>query len=151
MNDMPLRYWRTGAAAVVMAALGQMGVAGQRSAGEGRLWASRPSPFDVADTVLHLEDSARRRGRAVFARSLRGAGARVIVLESRQGGTPVVMHGEAAASLGLPLSVIIRTAPDGAVEVLAGIALDWPTMPRALAQDLAELDVVVGDAVRARG
>jgi hypothetical protein len=151
MDGMPLRYWRTGAVAVVMAAMGQMGAAAQRGLGEGRPLACRQSPFDVADTVLHLEDSARRRGMAVFARSLRGTGARVIVLESRHGGTPVVMHGEAAASLGLPLSVIIRTATNGAVEVLAGIALDWPTMPRALAQDLAELDVVVGDAVRARG
>ena len=148
MNSMPLRYWRTGAVAVVMAALGQMGAAAPRGAGEGRLWAVRPSPFDVADTALHLERSARRHGMAVFARSVRGTQARVIVLESAQGGTPVLMYHDAAASLELPLSVIVRSAADGRTEVLAGVVLDWPAMPHALALDLAELNDVVSDALR---
>jgi hypothetical protein len=148
MNDTPLRYWRTGAVAVVMAALGQMGAAAQRGAGEGRLWASRPSPFDVADTALHLETSARRHGMAVFARSLRGTQARIIVLESALGGTPVLMYHDVAASLELPLSVIVRSAADGRAEVLAGVVLDWPAMPHALALDLAELNDVVSDALR---
>ena len=148
MDMRPLRYWRTGAMAVVMAALGQAGGAAQRGAAEGRPLACRQSPFDVPDTVLHLEDSARRRGMAVFARSLRGAGTRVIVLESVHGGTPVVMNLDAAASLELPLSVIVRSAADGRAEVLSGIAGDWLAMPHALAQDLAQLDAVVGDALR---
>ena len=71
MNGMPLRYWRTGALAVVMAALGQVSGAAQRGAVEGRSFACRQSPFDVADTALHIEDAARRHGMAVFARRLR--------------------------------------------------------------------------------
>lgn len=148
MNGMPLRYWRTGALAVVMAALGQVSGAAQRGAAEGRSFACRHSPFDVADTALHIEDAARRHGMAVFARSLRGAAARVIVLESAQGGTPVLMHQETGNGLELPLSVIVRIAADGRVEVLSGVVAHWQAMPHALAQDLAELDAVVGDALR---
>ena len=102
----------------------------------------------MADTALHLERSARRHGMAVFARSVRGTQARVIVLESAQGGTPVLMYHDAAASLELPLSVIVRSAADGRTEVLAGVVLDWPAMPHALALDLAELNDVVSDALR---
>jgi hypothetical protein len=150
MDSRPFRYWRTGAMAVVMAALGQAGGAAPRGAAEGRALACRQSPFDVPDTVLHLEESARRRGMSVFARSLRGAGTRVIVLESAHGGTPVVMHFDAGASLELPLSVIVRSVAAGRAEVLSGIAGDWLAMPHALAQDLAELNAVVGDALRGR-
>ena len=151
MDGRSLRYWRTGAMAVVRAALGQTGSAVQRAAAEGRPLACRQSPFDLPDTVLHLEDSARRRGMAVFARSLRGAGTRVIVLESAHGGTPVVMQLDAGAVLELPLSVIVRSVADGRAEVLSGVAGGWLAMPHALAQDLAELNAVVGDALRCQG
>ena len=86
----------------------------------------------------------------MFARSLRGAGTRVIVLESVHGGTPVVMPLDAGAVLELPLSVIVRSVADGRAEVLSGVAGGWLAMPHALAQDLAELNAVVGDALRSQ-
>jgi hypothetical protein len=151
MNGIPLRFWRTGAVAVVMAALGQTGTAAQRGAIDGRLPASRQSPFDVADTVLHLENSAQRHGMPVFARSLRGRDSRLIVLTSAQGGTPVLMRQDTAGSLELPLCLIVRGVAGGRAEVLLGSARGWLNMPHALAEDLAALNAVVGDALRVRG
>ena len=42
-----------------------------------------------------------------------------------------------------------RIAVDGRTEVISGIARDWQAMPQALAQDLAELNAVVGEALAA--
>jgi uncharacterized protein (DUF302 family) len=148
MND-SLRYWRTGAVAVVMAALGQGAGAG-RGGGDERMQARRQSPYNVVDTVLRIEGSARQHGMAVFARSLRGQASRVIVLESPQGGTPVLMRADAPDRMELPLSLVVRLAGDGRTEVLSGIARDWQAMPQALALDLAELNAVVGEALAAR-
>lgn len=156
MKD-PLRYWRTGAVAVVMAALGQAGTAAGRGTLEERQVLRRHSPYGVAETALRIEDSARLHGMAVFARCERsarpavlappGPAAQVLVLESSEGGTPVLM-GRAAAELELPLSVVIRLGGNGRVEVLVGGIDDWEAMPSALARDLAELSAVVGDALR---
>lgn len=148
MND-SLRYWRTGAVAVVMAALGQGAGAAGRAGVDERLQARRLSPFGVVDTVARIEVSARQHGMAVFARSLRGQASRVIVLESAQGGTPVLMRACAPDRMELPLSLVVRMAGDGRTEVLSGIARDWQAMPQALAQDLAELNAVVGEALAA--
>ena len=153
----PLRYWRTGAVAVVMAALGQAGSAAGRGMADERLLVRRQSPYNVTDTVLRIEGSARQHGMAVFARFEqgtrrlavvgRGAAVQVIVLESSQGGTPVLM-GASAEAMELPLSVIVRLAGDGRVEVLIGAPHDWDAMPPALALDLAQLTQVVGDALQ---
>jgi uncharacterized protein (DUF302 family) len=152
----PLRYWRTGAVAVVMAALGQAGTAAGRGVADERQLVRRQSPYNVAETVLRIEGSARHHGMAVFARCERGARlpghvapgslAQVLVLESSQGGTPVLM-GAAPAAMELPLSVIVRVGGDGLAEVLMAQADGWTAMPNALAQDLAELTEVVGDAL----
>lgn len=147
MESGQLRWWRTGTLAVVMAALRQaeaparppQGAPGERS------W--RRSPFDVADTALRIEGSAQRRGMPVVARSLRGAGARLIVLASAQGGTPVLMHRDAPGHIELPLGVLVRQARDGLAEVVSGVATHWLRMPHALAQDLAELEAALGDAL----
>ncbi len=153
----PLRYWRTGAVAVVMAALGQAGSAAGRGAAEERLLVRRQSPYNVADTALRIEGSARQHGMAVFARFEQGESAaatlgqslagQVIVLESSQGGTPVLMGGS-PAQMELPLCVIVRVAGNGQVEVLIGAANDWEAMPNTLAFDLAQLTEVVGDALQ---
>jgi len=153
----PLRYWRTGAVAVVMAALGQAGSAAGRGTADERLLVRRQSPYSVTDTVLRIEGSARQHGMAVFARFEqvtrrlavvgRAGAVQVIVLESSQGGTPVLM-GASAEAMELPLSVIVRLAGDGRVEVLIGAARDWDAMPPALALDLAQLTQVVGDALQ---
>jgi uncharacterized protein (DUF302 family) len=153
--DNPLRYWRTGAIAVVMAALGQAGGAVGRETDAERMLVRRQSPYNVTDTVLRIEGSARERGLPVFARVEPGAAAahsrapaeHVIVLESSQGGTPVLMEG-ASGQMELPLCVIVRRARDGRTEVLIGAARDWKAMPRALALDLAQLTAAVGDALK---
>lgn len=157
MQD-PLRYWRTGAVAVVMAALGQAAGASSRGAADERSLVRRQSPYDVAETVLRIEGSARQHGMGVFARVEQGArpaatvakdgATQVLVLESSQGGTPVLM-GRAVAEMELPLSVFVRVGGDGRAEVLIGTPDDWAAMPQTLARDLAELTAVVGDALQA--
>ena len=157
MNN-PLRYWRTGAIAVVMAALGQAGTAGGRGDADERLLERRQSPYNVAETVLRIEGSAREHGMPVFARfeqgarlpraGSRGPAAQVIVLESSDGGTPVLM-GDASSPIELPLSVIVQLDGDGRTEVLTAATQDWTALPLTLAQDLAQLTDVLGDALRA--
>jgi len=154
----PLRYWRTGAIAVVMAALGQASGAAGRGAADERLLVRRQSPYGVTDTVLRIEGSARQHGMAVFARfeqrahpiatARGGAGAHVIVLESSQGGTPVLM-GATWEQIELPLSLIVRLADDGRAEVLVGGGSNWVAMPQALAHDLAQLTAVLSEALQA--
>jgi uncharacterized protein (DUF302 family) len=154
MNN-PLRYWRTGAIAVVMAALGQAGGAAGRETEVERTLVRRQSPYNVTETVLRIEGSARERGLPVFARVEPGPAAahdrapveHVIVLESSQGGTPVLM-GAASGKMELPLSVIVRRSRDGGTEVLIGVARDWDAMPSALALDMAQLTAAVGDALK---
>lgn len=156
MMKHPMRVWRTGALAVVMAALGQAGSAAGRSGGEERQSVRRHSPYGIAETVLRIEASARQHGMAVFARfeqgtrvaaAQPGATNQVIVLESSQGGTPVMM-GDTPPRMEVPLSVWVRRAGEGGTEVLIGTRPDWDAMPAALASDLAELSVVVGDALQ---
>ena len=157
MMKHPMRVWRTGALAVVMAALGQAGSAAGRSGAEERQLVRRHSPYGVAETVLRIEASARQHGMAVFARFEQGArtvsvkpgvATQVIVLESSQGGTPVLM-GDAPARMEVPLCVLVRRAGEGGTEVLIGVRPDWDAMPQALVSDLAELSEVVGDALQA--
>jgi len=152
----PLRVWRTGALAVVMAALGQAGSAAGRSGAEDRHSVRLHSPYGVAETVLRIEASAREHGMAVFARfeqgaraapAASGAATQVIVLESSQGGTPVMM-GDTPPRMEVPLSVLVRRAGAGGTEVLIGTRPDWEAIPLALASDLAELNVVVVDALQ---
>ena len=157
MTKQPMRVWRTGALAVVMAALGQASSAVGRSGVEERQAVRRHSPYGVAETVLRIEASARQRGMAVFARFEQGAkvaperaggAGQVIVLESVEGGTPVVM-GDTPPRMEVPLSVLVRRAGEGGTEVLIGAGPQWDAMPQALAHDLAELSQVVGDALQA--
>ena len=152
----PLRFWMTGAIAVVVAALGNSAGAAARSEGEQRTTLRRLSPYGVAETVLRIEASARQHGLAVFAHVEQGvsAGGRstdafhVIVLEASQGGTPVLMLGTSQSEMEIPLSVTVRQAAEGQTEVLIASAEAWDAMPSDVAADLASLPGLVADALQ---
>ncbi len=157
----PLRFWRTGALAVVLAALGSAGFADDANAVEERSLQRLASPYDVDETVHRIELSARQRGLHVFGCFEQHAGGvsiargpalsselRVVVLESMQGGTPVLMAADKADVGGrafeLPLSIRVRPGGDGRTEV-------WVESPQGLddAQPGLELDrVALGEVVR---
>lgn len=147
MGTTQLRCWRTGTAAVVMAGLGQAGLAAWPADAQRHLRSCRTSPFDVHDTTTRIEGSAQRRGMAVFARSLRGADSRFIVLASVQGGTPVLMRPGVPERIELPLSVLVRKGEGGRAQVLSAAVANWPDMPKSIADDLAQLDAALGDAL----
>jgi uncharacterized protein (DUF302 family) len=156
-SRVPYRFWMTGAVAVVAASLG-----GGRSvlAEEHRQHTStRSSRFNVAETVQRLEASVHRRGLGVFAcieQPSQGPSASqatlVVVLESSQGGTPVLMRGDGLSSESdVPLSLVVRPVSDDASEVIFptdfGQWEDWQDLPQELAAELAELPAVVADAL----
>ena len=163
----PLRFWRTGAVAVVLAAIGGAGFADDADAiGEGSVLCIS-SPYDVDETVHRLELSARQRGVTVFGcfghdgdaagtvRSEAGASdIRVVALESAQGGTPVWMAADDAESTGgrvfeLPLGIRVRPGGDGRAEVWVEAHNARHKMPQGLELDLATRDDVVRAALRA--
>jgi uncharacterized protein (DUF302 family) len=163
----PFRIWRTGAVAVVLAALGGPGFADDASMVEERSVQRLSSPYDVDETVHRIELSARHRGVPVFGcfeqdrgcasvarhRAL-SSGMRVVVLESSQGGTPVLMGArETGAREGnafeLPLSIRVRPGSDGRTEVWVASNQDRQGVLQGLDLDLAALDEVVRDALRA--
>lgn len=157
----PIRYWRTGAIAVVMAALGTGRVA-EDPARSTML--SQASPFGVTQTVQRLEAAARLHGLGVFLRVDRPRvdGDRawqpestVLVLESARGGTPIVMRGDRElAPAELPLRVEVRSTREGTSEVriptdlAEGFAQLAESLPDGLAEDLAGLPVLVSFALR---
>jgi len=157
-SRVPQRFWMTGAVAVVAASLG-----GGRNvlAEENRHTSARSSRFNVAETVQRLEASVHRRGLGVFAcieqpdHSPSATQATlVVVLESSQGGTPVLMRGEGPATESdVLLSLVVRPVSDGASEVIFptdfGQWEDWQDLPQELAAELAELPAVVADAALA--
>jgi uncharacterized protein (DUF302 family) len=154
-SRVPRRFWMTGAVAVVAASLG-----GGRNvhAEENRHTSTRPSRYSVAETVQRLEASVHRRGLSVFAcieQPAQDASASqatlVVVLESSQGGTPVMMRGEGASQSEVPLSLVVRATGDDASEVIFptdfGQWEDWQDLPQELAAEFAELPAVVADAL----
>lgn len=163
----PMRFWRTGAVAVVLAALGSAGFAEDANAAEEGAMQCLSSPYDVDETVHRIELSARQRGIAVFgcfeqhsngasiARAHAGSTRdRVVVLESPQGGTPVLMAGQRAGArndgaFDLPLSIRVRPGRDGRSEVWLEAPQLGQGMLQELERDLAALDDVVHDALRA--
>jgi len=155
-SRVPQRFWMTGAVAVVAASLG-----GGRNvlAEEHRHTSTRSSRFNVAETVQRLEASVHRRGLGVFAciaqptqGSSESQSTLVVVLESSQGGTPVLMRGDGPSSRSdVPLSLVVRPVSDDASEVIFptdfGQWEDWQDLPQELAAELAELPAVVADAL----
>jgi uncharacterized protein (DUF302 family) len=144
----PLRLWMTGSLAVVMAALIPMREVPDNDRSH-LMRVLRHSRFGVNETVLRIENSARQHGLSVLARM---DGSRpVIVLASSVGGTLVVMHG-ATSALDVPLSVMVRAGADGGADVLIASAASasaeqWRELPRAVADDLAALPVLVERAL----
>ena len=144
----PLRLWMTGSLAVVMAALIPMRDVSD-SERSNLMRVLRHSRFGVNETVLRIEDSARRHGLSVLARmdGLRP----VIVLASSVGGTLVVMDG-ATSALDVPLSVMVRAGAAGGAEVLitsrSAVGTDrWAELPPAVVDDLAALPGLVDRAL----
>lgn len=158
----PMRFWRTGAVAVVLAAIGGAGFADDANAiGEGSVLCIS-SPYDVDETVQRIELCARQRGVSVFgcfaqdsaARDASGANdARVVVLESAEGGTPVLMaadddRAQEGNAFELPLGIRVRPAGGGRSEVWVEAPDAGQGLPQGLALDLAARDEVVRDALR---
>lgn len=145
----PFRFWMTGCVAVVMAALG-----GRDATAEDRHAVARSSRYSLHETVQRLEACAPRHGLSVFARVEPPAtrpglppGDRVtlIVFESAQGGTPVLMDGPASPPRA-PLALWVRSRADGSTQVLLA-SDDWADLPDGVARELTELPRLVADAL----
>jgi hypothetical protein len=118
---------------------------------------TRLSRYDVPQTALRIEESARRRGLAVLASVLQpvggaASGSQVLVLvrESPRGGTPGVMQGEGVEMRSaLPLRLELRSRDGGASEVRfqAGVAGAATELADELGADLAGLPTLVADAL----
>src|SRR5512138_1403260 len=92
----PFRFWMTGSVAVVMAALGM----GRSAMANERQWMSQSSRYRVTETVERIAACAQRHGLSVFTRVLPDTQpfgepdeTTLIVFESADGGTPVLMEG----------------------------------------------------------
>lgn len=150
----PFRFWMTGCVAIMVAA-----VSGGRSyANDDRLTLTGVSRYDVAETVQRIEASAQRHGMHVLAclprkmNAVTGESGYMLVLESSQGGTPVLMETEGARP-SLLLSVILRSAQAGGTEVLMHEEAlgDLGGLPEGLSaqvqHDLADLPKVLDEAL----
>ena len=148
-----MRFWRTGAVAVVMAALGGARIV-QAAPMESRL-----SRYGVTQTAERIEASARRHGLAVFASVVRAdaPGAEgsagdvlVLVLESSDGGTPVLMQGDGTEMCSeVPLRLELRRRDNGASEVRfpAAVQPASPELAGEYAEELAGLSGLVAEAL----
>ncbi|MET0334692.1 MAG: hypothetical protein ABW190_10515 [Rhizobacter sp.] len=148
----PFRFWMTSGIAIMVAA-----VSGGSFAEDERLTLTRVSRFGVTETVQRIEASAQRHGLQVLAclpqkvNELTGESGYLLVLESSQGGTPVLMD-TADAQPNLLLSVYLQSGSAGGTDVfLSGGALsDLPEGLSAEVQsDLADLPNVLDDALSA--
>ena len=145
----PFRFWMTGSVAVVMAALG----VGRGAMAHERHPLSQSSRFRVMETVQRIEACAQRHGLSIFARVGRHQpkpyeardDAMLIVFESSDGGTPVLMEGPGSHPE-IPLAVCVRCRPEGDTEVLF-TGSDWDDLPPGVARDLTELPMLVADAL----
>lgn len=147
----PFRFWMTSGAAILVAAV----TGGRAFADDERLTLARTSPYGVFETVQRIQASAQRHGMHVLACLPRQAGSQdgeshyVIVLESSQGGTPVMMESEGAQPA-LLLSVLLRRGAGGGTEVLLppGALNDLPEgLSPELRHDLADLPQLVDEAL----
>jgi hypothetical protein len=152
----PFRFWMTGGAAMILAALS----GGTRAVGmDEQPSQTRLSRFGVEETVSRIEASALRHGLTVLARLQQSALSRaerelslpelVIVLESSQGGTPVSMDRPNGAPA-LLLSVTVRQGQGGVTEVWFSDTTfdDYPEgMTPEVLHDLADLPTVVDEAL----
>ena len=141
----PWRFWFTGAAAVVWAAVMQMPF-------REEAWLSRSSRHSVDETARRIELAARERGLPLFAcLSPSGPGSLVMVLGTDAGGTPVLQQSPHGA-LALPLTVWLRSlpGPDGArVHFSDGRRLQArASLPTPVARHLDALPGLIEAAIR---
>ena len=144
----PFRFWMTGSVAVVMTAFG----VGRSAMAQERHPPSQSSRFRLMETIQRIESCAQKHGLSVFARLGKSSkpyeepdDSTLIVFESSDGGTPVVME-SAGAQPEVPLAVCVRRGPQGDTEVLF-TGSDWEDLPPSVARDLTELPVLVADAL----
>lgn len=147
----PFRFWMTSCVAIMVAA-----VAGGRSyANDERLTLTGVSRYGVSETVQRIEASAQRHGMHVLAclpqkvNEVTGESRYMLVLESSQGGTPVLMETEDARP-SLLLSVYLRSDRAGGTEVLVREeALGEPPegLSAQVQHDLADLPKVLDEAL----
>jgi hypothetical protein len=150
----PFRFWMTGCVAIMVAAVS----GGRSEASEDRFTLTGVSRYGVSETVQRIEASAQRHGMHVLAclpqkgNAVNGEAGFMLVLESSQGGTPVLMETEGAQP-SLLLSVYLRSARAGGTEVLLHEgALGGPGgLPEGLSAqvqlDLADLPRVLDEAL----
>ncbi len=151
----PFRFWMTSGVAIMVAA-----VSGGRSfaSEDERLTLTKVSRYGVSETVQRIQASAQRHGMHVLAclpqqvNALTGESRYMLVLESSQGGTPVMMESDDARP-DLLLTVFLKDGPAGGTEVfLLRNALEGELPEGISAQvqdDLAGLPFVVDEALRA--
>lgn len=147
----PFRFWMTSGIAIMVAA-----VSGGRSfAGDERLTLTNVSRYGMSETVQRIEASAQRHGMHVLAclpRTLNqatGESGYMLVLESSQGGTPVLMESEDAQP-SLLLTVYLKQANAGGTEVFLqdGVLHDLPEgLSHQVQNDLADLPNVLNEAL----
>ena len=143
------RFWMTSCVAVVMSALG----GGRPAQGQERAL-SQSSRFRVPETVDRIEACAAKHGLSVFTRVEPPAPKphedqrefAMIVFESSDGGTPVLMEGPKSAPE-IPLAVCVRSDAHGDTEVVF-TGSDWDDLPPNVARDLTELPMLVADALQ---
>lgn len=145
MNRQPFRFWMTGCAAVLVAAM-----AGPNARADERDAPVRGSRFGLGETVQRLQASAMRHGLAVLAqvRAPQRAGdaeSLLIVFASAEGGTPVVMAA-AGAPPQAPLAVVVRRDAQGRAEVALQPA-DWDGLPEGVVRELTALPQLVDEAL----
>lgn len=150
----PFRFWMTSGVAIMVAA-----VSGGRSfaSDDERLTLTKISRYGVSETVQRIEASAQRHGMHVLAclpqklNEVTGESRYMLVFESSQGGTPVMMESEGAKP-NLLLTVYLKQAPAGGTEVFLprDVLRDVPEgFSDQLQSDLAGLPAVVDEALSA--
>jgi hypothetical protein len=152
MRKRPFRFWMTSGVAIMVAAVS----GGRAFADEERLTLAKVSRYGMSETVQRIEASAQRHGMHVLAclpqklNQVTGESRYMLVLESSQGGTPVLMESEGAQP-DLLLTVYLQHSRAGGTDVfLHGTLNDLPEgISDQVQHDLADLPNVLDEALSA--
>lgn len=150
MQKRPFRFWMTSGVAIMVAAVS----GGRAFAEEERLTLAKVSRYGMSETVQRIEASALRHGMHVLAclpqtlNQVTGESRYMLVLESSQGGTPVMMESEGAKP-DLLLTVYLQQSQEGGTVVfLHGALQDLPEdLSDQVQHNLADLPNVVDEAL----
>jgi hypothetical protein len=147
----PFRFWMTSGVAIMVAAVS----GGRAFAEEERLTLAKVSRYGMSETVQRIEASAQRHGMHVLAclpqtlNEVTGESRYMLVLESSQGGTPVLMESEDAQP-NLLLTVYLQQTRAGGTDVFLhqGSLKDLPEgLSDQVQSNLADLPNVVDEAL----